>query len=70
MDHGGWYGRDNAFRNLLDVQFVAAMGPPGGGRSLVTSRYTRHFNSVAMSLVTKEDFFLTHLHAFVGSSFS
>lgn len=45
MDHGGWYDRkENAFRQLVDVQFVAAMGPPGGGRTSITQRYVRHFN--------------------------
>mmetsp|Transcript_25185 Transcript_25185/g.84603 ORF Transcript_25185/g.84603 Transcript_25185/m.84603 type:complete len:2627 (-) Transcript_25185:45-7925(-) len=45
MDHAGWYDRDeNAFRQLVDVQFVAAMGPPGGGRTQITQRYVRHFN--------------------------
>jgi hypothetical protein len=30
MDYGGWYDRkDNSFRTIQDVQFVAAMGPPG-----------------------------------------
>lgn len=45
MDHGGWYDRkENTFRQLVDVQFVAAMGPPGGGRTSITQRYVRHFN--------------------------
>jgi dynein heavy chain len=48
-DHGGWYGRDNAFRELVDLQFVAAMGPPGGGRTFVTNRYLRHFSTVALT---------------------
>ena len=48
MDHGGWYDRENAFRHLVDVQFVAAMGPPGGGRSAVTGRYMRHYNVVSI----------------------
>ncbi|CAM6082178.1 unnamed protein product [Calypogeia fissa] len=51
MDFGGWYGRDCLFRNIIDVQFVSAMGPPGGGRNLVTQRYMRHFNQVGVSQV-------------------
>ena len=30
MDHAGWYNRqENVYVNLVDIQFVAAMGPPG-----------------------------------------
>lgn len=52
MDMGGWYGRDNSFRAMTDVQFVTAMGTPGGGRTFITDRYLRHFNLVALSQVT------------------
>lgn len=31
-----------------DCLFVAAMGPPGGGRNLITSRYGRHFNHISI----------------------
>ena len=47
-DYGGWYGRDNAFVTLQDIQFVAAMGPAGGGRNPVTERYLRHFSLVSV----------------------
>lgn len=54
MDYGGWYGRDNLFRELADVQFLAAMGPAGGGRNPVTSRYLRHFNLVSVAQVANK----------------
>ena len=45
MDHSGWYDRkENIYRQLVDIQFMAAMGPPGGGRTFITQRYVRHFN--------------------------
>uniref|UniRef100_A0A7S3HTS3 Dynein heavy chain n=1 Tax=Spumella elongata TaxID=89044 RepID=A0A7S3HTS3_9STRA len=47
MDHKGWYDRkENEFRRLVDIQFCAAMGPPGGGRTRITQRYVRHFNVI------------------------
>ncbi|RHY56820.1 hypothetical protein DYB38_001612 [Aphanomyces astaci] len=47
MGHGGWYNRkDNSFLQLVDVQFMAAMGPPGGGRTKITQRYIRYFNLI------------------------
>lgn len=30
-----------------DIILLAAMGPPGGGRSNITARCTRHFNILA-----------------------
>lgn len=49
MDHGGWYDRQNVFRNMADCLFVTAMGPPGGGRNTITSRYSRHFNTISIT---------------------
>nr|CCA18047.1 PREDICTED: dynein heavy chain 7 putative [Albugo laibachii Nc14] len=47
MDHSGWYNRkDTLFTQLVDVQFIAAMGPPGGGRSRITQRCARHFHLI------------------------
>ena len=49
MDYKGWYDTDTpekAFRKIVDVSFVAAMGPPSGGRAPLTARYMRHFNII------------------------
>ncbi len=44
MDYGGWYDlEDNHFRQMLNVNFICAMGPPGGGRNHITPRFQRHF---------------------------
>lgn len=44
---GGWYGRkDLVLRRLQGLQFIAAMGPPGGGCNNVTQRYLRHFSVI------------------------
>ncbi|CAM6109105.1 unnamed protein product [Calypogeia fissa] len=49
MDHGGWYNREDlGFRQIVDIQFAAAMGPPGGGRNSVTPRYMRHYNVLSI----------------------
>ncbi|KAK9739949.1 P-loop containing dynein motor region D4 [Popillia japonica] len=51
MDFSGWYDRKNIgeFRTIIDVNFVAAMGPPGGGRNPVTARLLRHFHYLAFT---------------------
>ncbi|XP_074200861.1 dynein axonemal heavy chain 1 isoform X9 [Camelus bactrianus] len=66
MDHGGWYDRKiiGAFKNLVDINFVCAMGPPGGGRNVITPRLTRHFNYLSfaeMDEVSKKRIFSTIL---------
>ena len=51
MDHGGWYDKADprwAFRKSIDMQFIAAQGPPGGGAAKITQRYARHFGLSTM----------------------
>jgi dynein heavy chain len=60
MDHGGWYDRKElTFRTMEDIQFVAAMGPPGGGRAHVTNRYLRHYSLLAYTEMRDDT--LTHI---------
>ncbi|CAK9804539.1 Dynein axonemal heavy chain 1 [Anthophora plagiata] len=49
MDFAGWYDRREigSFRHIEDVNFVGAMGPPGGGRNPITARLLRHFHFIA-----------------------
>ena len=45
LDHHGWYNRKELVKfNIIDIQFATAMGIPGGGRTFITGRLTRHFN--------------------------
>ncbi|KAM4652007.1 dynein axonemal heavy chain 1 [Discoglossus pictus] len=51
MDHRGWYDRKQigVFKQLVDINFLCAMGPPGGGRNPVSLRLTRHFNYLSFA---------------------
>lgn len=50
LDQGGWYDlKEIAFKTFVDVNYFAAMGPPGGGRNNISARLTRHFIVIGMS---------------------
>ncbi|KAK4874901.1 hypothetical protein RN001_014261 [Aquatica leii] len=48
LDHGYWFERDTSSLYLVDILFVGAMGPPGGGANMVTSRFLRHMQIICL----------------------
>jgi dynein heavy chain len=45
LDFKGFYDRDKLFwKDIVDVLMFVGAAPPGGGRAVVTPRFTRHFN--------------------------
>lgn len=49
LDHWMWYDRkDNVPYKLIDLQLMTAMAPPCITGKSVTSRFTRHFNTIAI----------------------
>lgn len=46
-DYGYWYDRKKQMPLfILDLQMVAAMGPPGGGRAEISQRFQCHFTTL------------------------
>ena len=56
VDHGGWYDR-KIFRvkQIVDVTLIGAMGPPGGGRQIMTNRMIRHMHMITFTDLSAEE---------------
>jgi len=73
MGFGGWYDRDDKEKpwlTIVDLVMCSAMGPPGGGRAVVTQRLQRFFNIIAytdMSFSAISMIFTTIVNAFFAS---
>jgi len=48
IDYEGWYDRTtrDLFKAIIDIQFIAAMGPPGGGRAEISRRVQSKYNMI------------------------
>ncbi|KAG8235431.1 hypothetical protein J437_LFUL015496 [Ladona fulva] len=48
IDHGYWYDKkDTTKLEIIDLLFVSAMLPPGGGRNYISGRLIRHMNIIS-----------------------
>ena len=73
MDHSGWYDRKLLrFREIIDTIYVAAMGPPGGGRNPISNRLLRHFSFISFTEIeadSLERIFSTITGSFISANF-
>ncbi|CAH1408276.1 unnamed protein product [Nezara viridula] len=50
IDYGFWYNRQDQTKMFLkDMLLMAAMGPPGGGRNMITDRLLSRFSVIAVT---------------------
>ncbi|KAK2921231.1 hypothetical protein Q8A73_000716 [Channa argus] len=55
IDHHHWYDKKDTSRlNIVDVLFMSAMGPPGGGMNDITGRFIRHLNVISIDCFDDE----------------
>ncbi|MCQ2815716.1 MAG: AAA family ATPase, partial [archaeon] len=55
LDRGGFYDRPGLFwKTITNTNMIVAGGPPVGGRSLLTNRFTRHFAIICFPQPAKQ----------------
>ncbi|XP_072759448.1 dynein axonemal heavy chain 2 [Anoplolepis gracilipes] len=55
IDYGFWYNRQKQTRKYIQtIQLMAAMGPPGGSRNVITDRLLTKFNVINMTFPTEK----------------
>ena len=74
LAHEGMYdrGKDLNLRKYKDMRFVAAMGPPGGGRNNVDPRFVALFNTFYLTPPSQdvlENIYASILSTFIGDRF-
>ncbi|XP_043393066.1 dynein axonemal heavy chain 2 isoform X2 [Chelonia mydas] len=54
IDYGFWYDREKqTIKYIKDMFLMAAMGPPGGGRTMISGRLQSRFNLINMTFPTE-----------------
>lgn len=54
IDHQHWYDKKDTSRlDIVDVLFISAMGPPGGGRNDITGEICTHTHKYIFTNVTR-----------------
>nr|XP_048689619.1 dynein axonemal heavy chain 2 isoform X1 [Caretta caretta] len=54
IDYGFWYDREKqTIKYIKDMFLMAAMGPPGGGRTVISGRLQSRFNLINMTFPTE-----------------
>ncbi|KAI4504209.1 hypothetical protein M0802_000680 [Mischocyttarus mexicanus] len=55
IDYGFWYDKRNQKKKYIQrMQLMAAMGPPGGGRNVISNRLLTRFNIINMTFPSEK----------------
>ena len=73
LDFQGFYDREKLFwKDIVDTMLFTGAAPPGGGRSEVTPRFTRHYNVFCVPPTSNDSMaviFRAIVNGFLGNKF-